>query len=105
VLLHDLIPSLYLACWVIFVRKSSLLWKHAVWWLAYPAAYFAYTLLRGAALGWYPYPFLDANAFGIFASVDQCGYAAGGFLLMGLLAVGIGCWMGRTTTDSGSYSN
>jgi hypothetical protein len=83
VLLHDLIPSLYLACWVIFVRKSSLLWKHAVWWLAYPAAYFAYTLLRGAPLGWYPYPFLDANAFGIFASVDQCDYAAGGFFADG----------------------
>jgi hypothetical protein len=38
VLLHDLIPLLYVAYWVIFVRKSSLLWKHAVWWLAYPAA-------------------------------------------------------------------
>ena len=96
--LHDLIPLLYVVYWVIFVRKSSLLWKHAVWWLTYPAAYFAYTLLRGAALGWYPYPFLDANALGYSRVSMNAVMLLAAFLLTGLLVVGIGRWMGRTAT-------
>jgi hypothetical protein len=105
VLLHDLIPLLYLAYWVIFVRKSSLVWRDAVWWLTYPAVYFAYTLVRGAALGWYPYPFLDANALGYSRVSINAVMLLVGFLLMGLLAVGIGRWMGRTMTDRGCDSH
>ncbi len=28
-------------------------------WLAFPFGYLIYSLLRGAAINWYPYPFLD----------------------------------------------
>jgi hypothetical protein len=94
VLLHDVIPSLYLTYWVIFVRKSSLLWKDALWWLAYPAAYFAYTLLRGAASGWYPYRFLDANALGYSRVSGNAVLLLAAFLGTGLLFVAIGRWMG-----------
>ncbi|MET9252976.1 Pr6Pr family membrane protein [Streptomyces sp. NPDC003717] len=31
---------------------------------AWPVAWIAYTLLHGAATGWYPYPFLDVTALG-----------------------------------------
>lgn len=94
-LLHDLIPLLYVGYWAIFVRKSSLRWKDAFWWLTYPAAYFAYTLLRGAVSGWYPYPFLDPSGLGYSrVSVNAVGLLAA-FLLTGLLLVAIGRWMGR----------
>lgn len=105
VLLHDAIPWLYVAYWVIFVQKSSLMWKHAVWWVTYPAAYFAYTLVRGAALGWYPYPFLDANALGYSRVSINAVLLLAAFLLTGLLVVGIGRWMGQTATNSSSYSH
>ncbi|MGC1648641.1 MAG: Pr6Pr family membrane protein [Candidatus Sulfotelmatobacter sp.] len=62
-------------------------------------------MLRGAELGWYLYPFLDANALGYSRVSINAVMLLVGFLLMGLLVVGIGCWMGRTTTDSGSYSH
>jgi hypothetical protein len=100
VLLHDLIPLLYVAYWVIFVRKNSLLWKDALWWLTYPAAYFAYTLLRGAASGWYPYPFVDPSALGYSRVSMNAVMLLAAFLLMGLLVVGIGRWMGRTATKN-----
>jgi hypothetical protein len=29
-MLHDLVPLLYVACWFIFVPKSGLRWKHAL---------------------------------------------------------------------------
>lgn len=29
--------------------------------MIFPAAYFAYSLIRGPIVDWYPYPFLDPN--------------------------------------------
>ncbi len=43
------------------------LWRSVVW-LAYPIVWTAYTLARGALVGWYPYPFLDPSNGG-YASV------------------------------------
>ena len=48
----------------------------AVAWLAYPLAWFVYTLVRGRARDWYPYPFVD---------VTQHGY--GGVLARGVIFV------------------
>jgi hypothetical protein len=104
VLLHDLIPLLFVAYWVIFVPKNSLRWTHALWWLTYPAAYFAYTLLRGAASGWYPYPFLDPNALGYPRVSANAVMLLAAFLLMGLLFVAMGRRMGRSATKAGSYT-
>lgn len=37
-----------------------------VWWsLAFPLAWIAYTFVRGAVVGWYPYPFLDVTTLGL----------------------------------------
>jgi hypothetical protein len=38
-------------------------------WLAFPLAYFAYSLIRGAAVGWYPYPFIDPRQSGGYGRV------------------------------------
>ncbi len=104
VLLHDLIPLLYVGYWVMFVRKGSLLWKDAFWWLTYPAAYFAYTVLRGAASGWYPYPFLDANALGYARVSANAVMLLGAFLVTGLVLVAIGRWLERTVTKNRAQS-
>ena len=63
-LLHDVTPSLYVLCWLFFMRKGELRWGHALWWLAYPLAYLIYALTRGATEGLYPYPFIDIAALG-----------------------------------------
>jgi hypothetical protein len=42
--------------------------------LVFPTAYLAYTLLRGGATGWYPYPFLNPQSVGGYAGVAA--YAA-----------------------------
>jgi hypothetical protein len=101
VLLHDLIPLLYVAYWVVFVPKNSLRWKDALWWLTYPAAYFAYTLRRGAASGWYPYSFLDAQALGYSRVAANAVMLLAAFLLTGLLFVAIARWRGRAGSEEG----
>jgi hypothetical protein len=86
-----------------FVR-SSLRWKDAFWWLAYPAAYCTYTLLRGAVSGWYPYPFLDANTLGYARVSVNAVMLLAAFLVTGLVFVAMGRWMGRAETKAGSDS-
>jgi len=33
--------------------------RNALWWLVFPLIWSAYTLIRGAIVDWFPYPFLD----------------------------------------------
>ena len=52
-LLHDVVPLLYVAWWFVFVSKSNLRWKHVHGWLAYPTAYLVHTIGRGRIVGTY----------------------------------------------------
>jgi hypothetical protein len=99
VILHDLMPVLYLLWWLLFAPKGGLTWSAPFKWLAYPLAYFAYALLLGRFTGRYLYPFADIPALGLAA------VAGNGVLLLvlfwdlGLLAVLI-----ARMTGSGSAS-
>ena len=61
--LHYAVPLLALLHWTLSpgppLRASA-----PLIWCAYPAAYFAYALIRGAWLQSYPYPFIDVSALG-----------------------------------------
>lgn len=63
-LLHVAVPLLYVLFWLIFTPKKVLRWKNIFPWLIFPAVYLVYSLLRGAATGWYPYPFINADKLG-----------------------------------------
>ena len=39
-------------------------WTSALWWLLVPLTFFAYSLIRGAIVDWYPYPFIDVGLHG-----------------------------------------
>lgn len=58
--LHDLAPILFLVFWLLRPH-GSLRWRQMPWLLIWPLLYCIYALSRGAADGWYPYPFLDAG--------------------------------------------
>jgi hypothetical protein len=63
--LHYLMPVAIVIDWLLQPPASSLSWKVVVWALVFPAAYLLYAVLRGASIGWYPYPFLNpANVGG-----------------------------------------
>ena len=66
--LHDAIPFLYPLYWLVFLPKGSLRWSEPAWWLVFPALYFLYSMLRGAAFGTYLYPHSPDDA--IICSVD-----------------------------------
>ena len=67
---HKLMPVVLVVDWLLDPPRHRLPRWSAAAWLSYPFVWFLYTLVRGASVDWYPYPFVD---------VDKLGY--GGVLL------------------------
>lgn len=89
--LHYVMPVAVVLDWLLQRPSSRLQAKTLALALTFPAAYLVYVLLRGAATGWYPYPFLNPANVGGDSGVAM--YSAGifvTFLLVGgaLLAAG-----------------
>jgi len=64
VLLHYVVPALYVLYWWFTASKAKLGWMYPVAWSIYPTLYLVYALIRGSIIGSYPYPFIDAAALG-----------------------------------------
>ena len=64
--LHGLVPVLCVLGWLAFGPHGTLTPAVAGWSAVFPLAWLAFTLIRGAFLDWYPYPFIDvlANGYG-----------------------------------------
>jgi hypothetical protein len=67
--LHRVIPIVMVVDWLTDPPQAPIDFRRALWWIAYPVAWVAYTMVRGAIVGRYPYPFLDpANGgYGVVA--------------------------------------
>lgn len=85
--LHSMTPALALMFWIAFVPKAGLRYADAPWWMAWPSVYAAYAFLRGAADGWFPYPFIDATRLGWHVALGNAVALAVAFLVTGLLLV------------------
>ena len=53
--------------------------------VAYPLGWIGYTFVRGAATGWYPYPFLDVAAIGLGVAARNTALVAVTFVVLALL--------------------
>ena len=89
--LHYVIPAAAALDWLVDPPRHRLGTRVALAWLAYPLAWFAYTLARGAAAGWYPYPFVDVSEHGygrvlVNGVVFLAAFAAGALALARLAA-------------------
>jgi len=94
-IVHRLMPVALLADWLVDPPRHRLAPRVALLWLLYPLAYFAYSLIRGEIVDWYPYPFLDASELGYGGVLVRClGILAG--MIVGALAIaGIGNRLGQ----------
>ena len=91
VVLHYVMPCAVVLDWLLFPPNPTLGDRRGSFLLVFPSVYLGYVLVRGAATGWYPYPFLNPVHAG--GAIGVAGYAAGiaaTFLLVGwaLLSVG-----------------
>ena len=89
ILLHDVMPTLYPLYWLGTAARIRLPWRLAFIWLAWPAAYALWALARGAASGFYPYPFLDIPVIGYALALRNAVILLLLFLLLGVGVVSL----------------
>ncbi|NHB68146.1 Pr6Pr family membrane protein [Perlabentimonas gracilis] len=102
-LLHTVVPLYYLIYWFVFTPKADIKYLQITRWLVYPALYLIYSLVRGAATGKFPYPFLNAASLGWGNVLFVCLVLT--LFLMGLafLFVFIGQRLSTKRDPTGSY--
>jgi hypothetical protein len=97
VLLHDVVPVVYVLYWLLFIPKDRLYFRDVPRWLAYPAIYLVYTLIRGAITARYPYHFLDAGEIGYPRVTINVVILLASFLGVSFVLLAIGRWIGGRT--------
>jgi len=85
-MLHTAVPVLTLAAWLWVGPRPRITWSTVAWSVAYPLVWIAYTLARGAVVGWYPYPFLDVGEIGLGAALVNTAIVAVVFLVLATAA-------------------
>jgi hypothetical protein len=77
---HRLFPVVVALDWIVDPPASAIGWRRSLVWLAAPLIWLGYTMVRGALVGWYPYPFLDPS---------DSGYGPVAVTVLGILAFGV----------------
>lgn len=96
VLLHYVVPTLYVIDWLISVPKGTLKFKQVPFWIIFPLIYGGYTLLHGWLTGFYPYPFTNAETLGYSRVLRNFLSLLIGFSSLGLILVATDRLMGRS---------
>lgn len=92
VMLHDIMPLLYIVFWIAFCRRLRPLARRDAWlWLLWPLIYLVYSMVRGHRIGWYPYPFLNPNLTNYFLLIITIAGFLVAFLGLGFAVV----WLTR----------
>lgn len=81
IVLHYIIPLAVVGDWLIDPPHQRIGFKQGLVWLVFPAAYVAYSLVRGSIVGWYPYPFLNPETNGAVGIIITS---------LGIAALGLG---------------
>ncbi|AZG48278.1 Pr6Pr family membrane protein [Gordonia insulae] len=97
--MHRILPVYLLIDWVVF-RPGRLPARSWLTWLAPVVAFGAYTLIRGAIVGWYPYPFLDPGPNGYaWALRAMLGVLIGVAVVAAVVGL-LGRWRQQTTGET-----
>jgi len=78
--LHKIFPIAIVVDWLLDPPLRMITIRQAAYWLVYPLAWVAYSMIRGGLTGRYPYPFLDP------ANGD---YGTVALYIVGILVLGV----------------
>ena len=71
--LHYVMPVAIVLDWLLKPPTGKLQAQHLALALVFPVVYLVYVVLRGASVGWYPYPFLNPAHVGGYGGVAVYG--------------------------------
>ena len=93
--LHRVMPIAVMADWLIAPPQAAIPFRRAIMWLGFPLVWTAFTLIRGAIDGRYPYPFLNPEngGYGVVAL-----YCVGIFALL-LVVIWLTAWAGSALRE------
>lgn len=94
-MLHVVVPLLFVLYWAFFTPKKRLEWKDGLYWVIFPTFYLIYSMIRGAIIHWYPYPFLDADTYGYETVSVNVLVMIAAFLSAGIVLI----WINRMTSS------
>ena len=89
-LLHYVMPVLFVIDWLFLVPKQALKLKDTIFWLTFPIIYLVWTFIHGAFSGFYPYPFLNGAELGNARVLLNEGGLLVIFLVLGFILVSAG---------------
>jgi hypothetical protein len=98
VLLHYVVPALFLIYWWFNFPKGALRWTYPLLWGLYPTVYLIYVLIRGRIIGSYPYGFIDPIAIGYQRTMINAVGLLLVFIVLGLILVALGRIQRRIST-------
>jgi hypothetical protein len=87
---HKLMPVALVADWLLDPPRHRLPWWTVPVWLAFPLVWLTYTLVRGEAEDWYPYPFVDVSELGYDGVLARSVGLTAGFMLAGAAVLWLG---------------
>lgn len=67
--LHIVTPVGFFLEWMTRPAAARLRMRTSLLWLMFPLAFLVSSMIRGAVIGWYPYPFLNPQLAGGYAGV------------------------------------
>lgn len=92
--LHQVMPAAALLDWLCAPPELRLELRRTAIWLTFPCVFLIYSLVRGARIDWYPYPFLDPSKVGGYKGVaGYCVAITMVFVLLGTLLVWLGNYL------------
>src|SRR5262249_53770080 len=94
---HRVMPLVLVVDWFVEGPRHRLPRWAALAWLGCLGAWLADTLVRGAVVDWYPYPFVDVTAHGYGGVALRC---AGLLVAFAAAAAGF-LWLGNRRTRPG----
>jgi hypothetical protein len=83
-LVHTAVPLLAVIGWLWWGPRGLTSWRIVRWSLVFPIGWLGFTLIRGAFVKWYPYPFVDVTRLGYGGTLLNCVWVS--LLLLGLAA-------------------
>ncbi len=92
---HSVMPLVVAIDWVLDPPRGPLNYRQGLAWIVAPAAWLAYTLIKGPIVGKYPYPFLDPVNGGYLSVAAYCAAILVGMAFLCLAAV----WVANARTE------
>ncbi len=89
--LHRIVPIVMILDFLIRPLYHRITFRQALIWTIFPIAWLIYTIIRGVAIEWYPYPFLNPDKSGGWPGVFAiCVVIMIGFLIATWIMTAIG---------------